>query len=156
MNTQIKTASLIGTGLFAAAFITASVSIPAQALTMAECSAKYKQAKTDGSLNGRTWNVFRKDECGADTAAAPAPAPAPAATKPVATKPAPAPTPPPAASGPAVLPNGVDAKFSSQKPYLQRLHTCSEQWQANKASGGNGGLKWPQFWSECDKRLKGA
>jgi hypothetical protein len=43
----------------------------AWALTMQECSAKYKAAQTAGTLNGKTWNQFRKDECGA-TAAAPA------------------------------------------------------------------------------------
>src|SRR5579872_6376144 len=53
---------------------------PAQALTMQECSAKYKAAKDAGTLNGQKWNDFRKAQCGADatTAAAPAAAPAPA------------------------------------------------------------------------------
>ena len=49
----------------------------AQALTMQECSAKYKQAKDAGTLGGQKWNDFRKAQCGADaTAAAPAAAPA--------------------------------------------------------------------------------
>ena len=39
---------------------------PAQALTMKECSAKYKEAKDAGSLNGMKWNDFRKAQCGAD------------------------------------------------------------------------------------------
>jgi len=123
----------------------------AQALTMAECSAKYKAAKEGNTLNGMKWNDFRKAQCGSDaaapaatTAAAPAPAPAP--------KPAPAPT----FTGNAVLPNAVDSKFANQKPHLARLHTCSEQWQANKASNGNGNLKWPQFYSQCNSKLKGA
>src|SRR6478735_364933 len=46
----------------------------ASALTMQECSAKYKAAQTAGTLNGKTWNQFRKDECGA-TAAGPAKTP---------------------------------------------------------------------------------
>ncbi|WP_245307604.1 hypothetical protein [Mesorhizobium sp. AA23] len=37
---------------------------PANALTMAECSAKYNAAKSAGTLNGRTWTVFREAECG--------------------------------------------------------------------------------------------
>ena len=49
----------------------------AQALTMTECSAKYKAAKDAGSLNGMKWNDFRKAQCGSDAAAAPAAAPAP-------------------------------------------------------------------------------
>src|SRR3954447_18682447 len=35
----------------------------AQALTMKECSAKYKAAQTAGTLNGAKWNDFRKTEC---------------------------------------------------------------------------------------------
>ena len=38
----------------------------AHALTMAECSAKYKAAKADNSLNGMKWNDFRKAQCGSD------------------------------------------------------------------------------------------
>src|SRR6188472_3627295 len=58
-------------------------SAPAQALTMQECSAKYKAAQTAGTLKGMKWNDFRKAECGADASATPAEAPA-AATKPAA------------------------------------------------------------------------
>ena len=39
---------------------------PANALTMAECSAKFNAAKEAGTLDGQTWNAFRKAECGAD------------------------------------------------------------------------------------------
>jgi hypothetical protein len=38
----------------------------AQALTSKECSAKYKEAKQGGTLNGMKWNDFRKAQCGAD------------------------------------------------------------------------------------------
>src|ERR1700677_636145 len=55
--------------------------MPAQALSMSECSAKYKEAKTAGTLNGQKWADFRKPQCGTD-AAAPAAAPAPAAAAP--------------------------------------------------------------------------
>lgn len=40
------------TALSLAAFAAA----PAKALTMQECSAKYKQAKDAGTLNGQKWN----------------------------------------------------------------------------------------------------
>jgi hypothetical protein len=130
----------------------------AQALTMAECSAKYKAAKEGNTLNGMKWNDFRKAQCGADATAAPAAAPvaaAPAAAP--AEKPAkPAkPEAAPIATGNAVFPKAIDAKFSSEKPHLARLHTCSEQWQANKVNNTKGSLKWPTFYSECNKRLKG-
>src|SRR6202023_1671437 len=70
----------------------------AQALTMTECSAKYKAAKDAGSLNGMKWNDFRKAQCGSDAAA---PAPTTASAPPAAPAPKPAPTPAaaPAAAG---------------------------------------------------------
>jgi pyruvate/2-oxoglutarate dehydrogenase complex dihydrolipoamide acyltransferase (E2) component len=128
----------------------------AQALTMTECSAKYKAAKDAGTLNGMKWNDFRKAQCGSD-AAAPAAAPAPAtASAPAA---APAPKPAPAAAGNAVFPNAVDSKYSKESPGKARMQTCLDQYKANKASNGNGGLKWIEkgggYYSECNKRLKG-
>jgi hypothetical protein len=46
-------------------------SASAQALTMQECSAKYKAAQTAGTLKGMKWNDFRKAECGTDASATP-------------------------------------------------------------------------------------
>src|SRR3981081_999804 len=46
--------------------------LPAQALTAKECSAKYKAAQQAGTLNGMKWNDFRKAECGSGAAATPA------------------------------------------------------------------------------------
>jgi hypothetical protein len=41
----------------------------------------------------------------------------------------------------------------------QRFKTCDDQYNANKATNANGGLKWIQkgggYYSECNKRLKG-
>ncbi|MFZ0372645.1 MAG: hypothetical protein WAL39_04960, partial [Xanthobacteraceae bacterium] len=68
-------------GLCAAAVLAAIAfqATSAYALTMAECSAKYKAAKADGTLNGQKWNDFRKAQCGSQASAAPAAAaPAPA------------------------------------------------------------------------------
>jgi hypothetical protein len=136
---------------------------PAQALTMPECSAKYKAAQTAGTLNGQKWNDFRKAECGdaarpaATTAAAPASADAkPAEAKPAAPKPA---TPAPVATGPATFPTAIDPKYAKETPGKARLHTCVDMYNANKSGTGNGGLKWIQkgggYYSECTKRLKG-
>jgi hypothetical protein len=125
---------------------------PVQALTLKECSAKYKDAKTNGTLNGRKWADFRKAECGADaTAAAPAPTAAPApAPKPAAT--------PAGAPSNAVFPSAVSPKYSNEKTGRARMHTCLDQYNANKASNANGGLRWIQkgggYYSECNKRLK--
>jgi hypothetical protein len=124
----------------------------AQALTMAECSAKYKAAKDAGTLGTMKWNDFRKANCGAEASAAPAAAPAPA--------PAPKPAPAPAATGNAVFPNAVNPKYAKESAGKARMHTCLDQYDANKATNANGGLKWIEkgggYYSECNKRLKGA
>src|ERR1700744_2360268 len=132
---------------------------PAQALSMSECSAKYKAAKADGSANGMKWNDFRKAQCGADATPAAAPAAAPAAPAPTtAAKKEAAPPPAPAATGNATFPSAVDAKYSKETAGKARMHTCVDQYNANKASNGNGGMKWIEkgggYYSECNKRLK--
>jgi hypothetical protein len=54
----------------------------------------------------------------------------------------------------------VDTKYAKETPAKQRLHTCVDQYNANKASNANGGMKWIQkgggYYSECSKKLKGA
>lgn len=166
----------------AAALLTWSAATPAQALTAQECSAKYQAAKTDGTLNGQGWNDFRKEHCGAaasaDSKAAEAkPADAkptdakpdakpeakseakPAESKPESKSKAKSAAAPAGPQGPAVYPTTIDAKFAQEKPTLARLHTCAQQWKANKAANTTGGLRWIQkgggYWSECNKRLKG-
>jgi hypothetical protein len=131
---------------------------PAQALTAQECSAKYQAAKSAGTLNGQKWNDFRKSQCAADATAAPAAAePKPAAeAKP---KKEAAPMAAPAAAGNAVFPSAVDPKYAKESAGKGRMHTCVDQYNANKARNGNGGMKWIQkgggYYSECNKRLKG-
>jgi hypothetical protein len=36
-----------------------------------------------------------------------------------------------------------------------RRKKCSEEWKAAKDASKTGGKKWPQFYSECNTRLKG-
>ena len=160
MTFQVRLlAAIAGVGLAALA-VTAPA--PAQALTMQECSAKYKAAKDAGTLGGQKWNDFRKAQCGADAtpaaAAAPAAAPAPAPAK-EAKEAAPAAA-PAAPSGPAVFPNAIDPKYAEETAGKARMHTCVDQYNANKAANGNGGMKWIQkgggYYSECNKHLKGA
>jgi hypothetical protein len=145
----------------ASGFVAVIATAPAQALTMQECSAKYQAAKTAGTLNGQKWNDFRKSECAADAAATPAAAPA-AEAKPKAAPTTTAAAPPaaPVVTGNAVFPSAVDPKFASEKPHMQRMHTCAAQWQANKAANTTGGMHWNQkggggYYSVCNKRLKG-
>lgn len=136
-------------------------SAPAHALTAQECSAKYQAAKKDGSLGTMKWNDFRKAQCGADATPAAAPtAAAPAApAEPKQAKEAAPAAAPALPAGPAVYPNAVDPKYAKETPGKARLHTCVDQYNANKATNGNGGLKWIQkgggYYSECNKRLKG-
>jgi len=137
------------------------------ALTLQECSTKYKAAQTGGTLKGMKWNEFRKAECGADATAAPSSAPGtatPSAAKPAApvTTTGRTSVPTPSASMPpssAVFPNAVSPKYSSESAGKSRMHTCLDQYNANKATNANGGLRWIQkgggYYSECNKRLKG-
>ena len=140
--------------------VTACLCGPAQALTMQECSAKYKAAQAAGTAKGMKWNDFRKAECGADATATPGTTtPAPGAAKPAAKAAAPAAPAAPAAAGSAVFPTAISPKYSSETPGKARMQTCLDQYNANKASNGNGGLNWIQkgggYYSECNKRLKG-
>jgi hypothetical protein len=160
MTIQARILCAIAVSGFAALAATS----PALALTAQECSAKYQAAKTAGTLNGKKWNDFRKAECGSDAAAAPAatPAAAPAAPKEAAAKPkkeaAPAAA-PAVPAGPAVYPSAVDPKYSKETAGKGRMHTCVDQYNANKTANANGGLKWIQkgggYYSECNKKLKG-
>jgi hypothetical protein len=129
---------------------------PAAALSMAECSAKYQAAKAANTLKGKSWNDFRKAECAdddVDATAAAAAAKDEEAAKPAApaTK---------ASISRAVFPKAVDPKYKDETPGRARLHTCADQWNANKTKSetANGGLRWIQkgggYWSECNKRLK--
>ena len=148
------------------AFAVFAASAPAQALTPQECSAKYQAAKTAGTLGGQKWNEFRKAQCGSDAAAAPtapatATAAAPAAPKEAAAKPkkggesAAAPAAP---AGPAAFPSAVDPKYAKETAGKARMHTCADQWKANKSANTTGGMKWIEkgggYWPECNKKLK--
>jgi len=125
--------------------------LPAHALSMQECSAKYKAAKEAGTLGEQKWNDFRKTQCGAEATPAAAPAaPAPSTAA--------APPPAPALPGSAVFPSAISPKYANESPGKARMHTCVDQYKANKETNGNGGLKWIMkgggYYSECNKRLK--
>ena len=155
-QTQIVWATLL---VGAAALIT----MPAHALSMSECSAKYKAAQTAGTLNGQKWNDFRKAQCGSDATTLPTAAPvaAPAAPKAVEakSKAAPAAYPGTVSSSNATFPSAVDPKYSKESAGKARMHTCVDQYNANKPTNANGGMKWIEkgggYYSECNKKLKG-
>jgi hypothetical protein len=166
-RTIMSALALIPLGLVLAA--------PAHALTAKECSVKYQAAQKAGTLNGQKWNDFRKAECSEASAASPAAATSPATTtaapKPATTTAAPkapasaAPArttsaaPGASAAGAAVFPSSVSPKYSSESAGKARMHTCLDQYNANKAGNGNGGMKWIEkgggYYSQCNSRLKG-
>ncbi len=151
----MKTQVVIASGILLSALVGTAATVPAHALSMKECSAKYQAAKDAGTLAGKSWNEFRKAECGGEAAEGPATSAPPAPT----TASAPPPSAPPVASGPVRFPSAVSSKYSKDSAGKARMETCLDQYKENKANGGNGGLKWIQkgggYYSECNKRLKG-
>ena len=128
---------------------------PAAALSTKECSAKYQAAKQAGTLNGQKWNDFRKAECGAAADTAPTTA-APAAPPAAGSR---AGTTPPAAAGSAAFPRAIDPKYAKESAGKARMHTCLDSYNAAKAAGTLGGMKWIEkgggYYSACNKQLKG-
>ncbi len=126
-----------------------SLASPAQATSMADCSAKYKAAKAAGTLKGKTWNEFRKAECSSD-ASEPTVANTEHAKEPPVSK--------TKAPKDVVFPKTVDAKYSKESPGKSRMHTCLDQYKIDKAKNGLGGLKWIQkgggYYSICNTMLK--
>jgi hypothetical protein len=131
------------------------------------CNDEWNAMKANNTVGDKKYADFRK-ECLARTAAAPAEAPAATPTTTPATPPAVKPAAPPksaaakpaapAAAGEPAFPTGVSPKYSSESAGKARMHTCLDQYNENKAAGGNGGLNWIQkgggYYSECNKRLK--
>jgi hypothetical protein len=140
----MKTAFLIASGIFLAAIANAAVSVPAQAKSMKDCAAEWKQMKAANQTAGMKYRDFSKQCMSGE--AAPAAGTPPAATPPAAeTKPAPTPTTTPAAK----------PQSAGRQAMYERERACGKEWKADKAAGKiPAGMKWPQYWSACDKRKK--
>ncbi|AQS84113.1 MAG: hypothetical protein ABF876_13660 [Acetobacter aceti] len=150
-----------------------SVVLPGEAhaaVTAKECHAKFKAAKEGGTLAGQSYKDFKAAQCaGAESesesdekTADTAPATTPAAGAVAETKTESKSKTTSTAStytGNAVFPSKVSSKYSSLSAGKARMKTCLDQYHANKAGGGNGGLAWIQkgggYYSVCTKRLKG-
>jgi hypothetical protein len=152
---------------------------PSEALSMKECSTKYRAARSSGTLGGLSWNEFRRAQCaaGAQAAAptkqaAPAPSTNPGtggwfgggqAQQPQQQQPSAAPNwwggTPKYAFGSAVFPQGISPKYAGMSAGKARMRTCLDQYRVNKTSGGNANLKWIQrgggYYSQCNRQLKG-
>ena len=104
--------------------------VAAQAKTLKECAAQWDQMK---------YRDFTK-QCMSGAAAPVGAAPAPAA--PATAAPAPA----AGAAKPATGSPGRQAMIARER-------ACDAEWKADKAAGRiEAGMKWPQFWHECDAR----
>ena len=147
-------------------FAAFAAAAPAQALSMQECSAKYKAAKDAGTLNGQKWNDFRKAQCAADATPGGHPCRRGAGRsrraegrRSQAEEGSRTCRAAPAATGNAVFPSAIDPKYASESAGKGRMHTCLDQYHTNKTNNTNGGLKWIAkgggYYSECNKRLKG-
>jgi hypothetical protein len=59
-----------------------------------------------------------------------------------------------------VFPSTIAPQYSGENPGSARMHTCVDQYNANKAGDANGGMKWIEegggYYTECNKKLKGA
>lgn len=135
---------------------------PAEALTMKECSAKYKAAQAAGTLNGLKWNDFRARECGSDAAAAPASGASAKSTssRTSAKEDDEPPAPTMAAPRGMSFPRAVSAKYSRESPGKGRMHTCLDAYNDAKSRNALNGLTWIQkgggYYSFCNASLKRA
>jgi hypothetical protein len=98
------------------------------AISTPACSMKFLEAKVAGKLNGKKWTDFRREVCGEHETT-------------------------------AVFPTAIAPKYESEKDLDKaRTKTCADQFTANKATNGNGGLKWVEkdggYYAECVSRLK--
>ena len=144
-----------------------ALSLPsAHAMTVKECHEKFKEAKTANTLKGQSFTEFKASSCDIATTPANAAPKAPApATTPATPASAEAPNPAKsvaateAAPTNATLPTAVAPQYAKLSAGKARMQTCLDQYNANKASNANGGLKWIEkgggYYSVCNKRLKG-
>jgi hypothetical protein len=98
------------------------------AISTPACYVKFLETKVAGKLNGKKWTDYRRDVCGEHETT-------------------------------AVFPTVIAPKYASETDLDKaRTKTCADQFTANKATNGNGGLKWVEkdggYYAECINRLK--
>ena len=155
----------------AAATDTAAVTPDPMAKEKKECGKQWKDAKaaaTTGTQKKKDFvaDCLAKMAPAADKtkAATVAPVVVPAKTvdaKAVDTMAKDEATPPePTADAKAVDAKTVDANGKVRTPGQlamdKRIKECGGMWQIAKKDNTTGGLKWPQYWSACNKKLKAA
>ena len=60
----------------------------------------------------------------------------------------------PAGPAAAEMAKKEKSKDNSGMSFNDRRKKCSAEWKEMKAAGKTSALKWPKFWSDCNKRLK--
>ena len=108
-----------GTLAGVAALVAFAIAQPASALTMKQCSEKYKTASDAGGVGTMSWNDFRKAECGEG---------ATMALKKVKTEKA--------------KPEKIAPTTAAAGPSMQE---CSANFKAAKEAGTLGGMNWNEF-----------
>lgn len=57
-----------------------------------------------------------------------------------------------------VFPSAISSNYAEDSPAKARMHTCLDQYNANKTNNGNGGMHWIEkgggYYSECNRRMK--
>ncbi|MDR6633808.1 hypothetical protein J2X72_002608 [Phyllobacterium sp. 1468] len=142
-----------------------SLSPSASALSMKECSVKYKAAQSAGEAEGISWSEFRKAQCTASADAADKSTDTSSTeAKARTTEDKPETTPKTevvarSASVKTTFPASVAEKFAAEKPAKARMHTCLEQYHANKKGGTLGVTRWIEkgggYYKLCNAKLKG-
>jgi len=152
---------------------------PATAKAKKDCAAQFKAAKdADPAFKEKKKDFVAA--CLAKTGTAPVDTTAKTTTAPAATTTAPAATTtkavtPPVVTKPATTTTttttaktdtSTDTTVKTDKngkplspgqlAEEKRIKECGVEWKKAKADGTTNGLKWPQFWSACSKRLKAA
>ncbi len=130
----------------------------AQQKTAKACADEWK-ANKDANQAAKITEKAYVTKCRADSAAAAKPA-ATTTTAAPAAAPAPAPAPAPTAAAPAAAPAktaAAPAATGGKAGEVLRIKACGADWKAAKAAGTvPAGMKWPQYWSDCNKRKKAA
>ncbi len=114
----------------------------AQQSRMKACNDEWNKMKEDKTVGDKKYADFRK-ECLARTDAGDTGAKTATTTS---------------KAGGAVFPSSVSSKYSSELAGKARMHTCLDQYNANKSGNGNAGLHWIQkgggYYSQCNAKLK--
>ena len=125
----------------AAALVPVAAPVPAIAKTMKECAAEWDKMKAANQTGTMKYRDFTK-QCMSGSAAPVGAAPAPS-------------TPTTAAPAPGAGAATTTAGKTGRQAMIARERACGAEWKADKAAGKiPAGQKWPQYWSECDKRKK--